>query len=175
MKPRSTFGLYPKELAELLATGSGDDNAPQQLPPAEVARLLLQSRLAGLMHFDKDCVDSLSDVLDKPCPELQPIAGRTLGDVLMDPTTPLATLETLKQYGKGLSLRWEEGPEHVVAAMIYFAAIAAALVFHGRKITTRSHRDLADLLRILMNDRWITPELAGLFDSARTMCEASKL
>lgn len=173
MKLRSTFGLYPKELAELLATGSGDDNAP--LPLAEAASRLLRSRLASPMHFDKGYVDSLSAILARPCPELQPIAGRTLGDVLMDPTTPLATLETLKQYGKGLSLRWEEGPEHVVAAMIYFAAIAAALVFHGRKITTRSHRDLADLLRILMNDRWITPELAGLFDSARTMCEASKL
>ena len=170
MASRSTFGLYPKELADLLATGSGDD----QLPPAEVAGRLLRSRLAGPMHFDKDCVDSLSAILDRPCPELQPIAGRTLGDVLADPTTPLAILETLKQYGKGLSRRWDEGPEHVVAAMIYFAAIAAALVFHGRKITTRSYRDLADLLRIMMSDRWITPELAGLFDSARTMCEASK-
>ncbi len=174
-KLKSTFGLLPQRLANLLATGSVDDNSPQQLPPAEAASRLLRSRLACPIPLDATGVDSLPAILDKPCPELQSIADRTMGDVLLDPATPLAVLETLKEYAKGLSGRWDEGPEHVVAATIYLAAIAAALVSHGRKITTRSYRDLADLLRILMNDRWITPELAGMSDSARTICEAHKL
>ena len=170
MATKSIFGLCPQGLAKLLNTASADETTHRQPPAPQAAAQLLRSRLASPLHFDKDCVDSLSAILDRPCPELQSIAGRPLGDVLLDPTTPLTTLETLKQYGKGLSRRWDEGSEHVVAAMIYFAAIAAALVSHRRKITTRSYRDLADLLRMLMSDRWLTPQLAGLFDSARTIC-----
>jgi len=174
MATKTTFGLCPQRLAKLLNSGSADETALRQLPAHQVAAQLLRYRLAGPLHFDKDCVDSLPAILDRPCPELQPIAGRPLGDVLLDPTTPPAILETLKQYGKGLSQRWDEGPEHVVAVTIYFAAIAAALVSHRLKITTRSYRDLADSLRLLMDDRRTTPELAGLLDSARTICKAKE-
>lgn len=99
------------------------------------------------------------------------MADRMAGDLLLDPATPLAALETLKEYGKGLSQRWEEGPEHAVAVTIYFAAIAAALVSHGRKITTRPHRNLARSLGMMVDDRWMAPELALLFDNARKTCE----
>jgi len=174
MAMKSTFGLSPQRLAKLLNAGSAGEVAGRQLPAAQAAAQLLRRRLASPLHVDKGCVDSPSAILDRPCPELQPIADRPLGDVLVDPTTPLAILETLKQYGKGLSRRWDEGPEHVVAFTIYFAAVAAALVSHRRKITTRSYRDLADSLRILMDDRWITPELAKLFDSVRTICKAEE-
>ena len=173
MAMKSTFGLCPQRLAKLLNAGS-DDEAARCQPAPQAAAQLLRRRLAGPLQVDKDCVDSLSAILDRPCQDLQPIAGRPLGDVLLDSTTPLAILETLKQYGKGLSRQWDEGPEHVVAVTIYFAAIAAALVFHRRRITTRSYRDLADSLRILMNGRWITPELAGLFDSVRIICKAEE-
>jgi len=174
MAMKTTFGLYPQRLAKLLNAGSADEAAHHQLPAHQAAAQLLRRRLAGPLHFDKSCVDSLSAILDRPCPELQPIAGRQLGEVLLDPTTPLEILETLKQYGKGLSGQWDEGPEHIVAVTIYFAATAAALVSHGRKITTRSYRDLADSLRMLMDDRWMTPELAALLDSARTICKAKE-
>jgi len=174
MAAKSIFGLCPQRLAKLLDAGSADEAANCQLPASQAAAQLLQQRLADPLDVDKSYVDSVSATLGRSCEELQPIAGRPLGDVLLDPTTSLATLEMLKEYGKGLSRRWDEGTEHVVAATIYFAAIASALVSHGCKITTRSYRDLADLLRILMNDRWITPELGGLFDSARTICEANK-
>ena len=168
----STFGLCPQRLAKLMTAGAPDEAALSQPPAPQAAAELLRSRLAGPLHFEKYCVDSLPAILNRPCLELQPIANWPLGEVLWDPTTPLANLETLKHYGKGLSCRWDEGPEHVVAVAIYFAAIAAALVSHGRKITTRSYPDLADSLRMLMDDRWITPQLTKLFDSARTICKA---
>jgi len=171
MAPRSTFGLYPRQLAGLLATGSTAEAAQATLSPVQSTRQLLRHRLAGPLHLDRRCVDSLPAVLGRPCEELHPLAGRIVGDLLMAPGTPLAVLETLKEYGKGLSHRWEDGPEHTVAVAIYFAAIAAALVSHGRKITTRSYRDLARSLGMMMEDRWMTPELAFLFDSARKACE----
>jgi len=170
----STFGLCPQRLAKLLNAGAGDEPARRQPSASQAAAELLRQRLTGPLHFDKGCIDSLPAILDRPCPELQPIAGRPLGEVLGDPNTPLEILETLKLYGKGLSCQWEEGSEHVVAVAIYFAAISAALVSHGRKITTRSHRELADSLRMLMGNRWITPQLTKLFDSARTICKSEE-
>ena len=167
MATKSTFGLGPEQLVKLLDAGSGDEADRGQLYALQAAAELMRRRLASPLHIDKNCVDSLPAILDRPCPEMLPIAGRPLGDVLLDPSTPLAILETLKQYGKGLSVRWDEGPEHVVAVTIYFAAIAAALGSYSTKITTRSYRELADSLQILMNDRWVTPQLAGLFDLAR--------
>lgn len=175
MAAKSTYGLCSQRLAKLLDAGSANEAAHCQLPAPQAAAQLLQQRLASPLDVDKNYVDSVSAILDRSCQHLQPISGRPLGDVLLDPTTPLAILETLKEYGKGLSHRWDEGTEHVVAATIYLAAIAAALVSHRCKITTRSYRDLADLLRLLMNDQWITPELAGLFNGARTICEEHKL
>ena len=169
----STFGLCPQGLAELLTTGVGDEAASRQAAPQAAARLL-RHRLASPLHFEKYCVDSLPAILNRPCQELQPIADWPLGEVLWDPTTPLDILETLKHYGKGLSCRWDEGPEHVVAIAIYFAAIAAALVYHGHKITTRSYAGLADSLRMLMDDRWITLELTRLFDNAITICNTEE-
>jgi len=171
---RSTFGLYPNQLAGLLAAGETGESDHDQSPAHLAASQLLRRRLAEPLQIDDGCVDSLSAILDRPCEELQPLAGRVLGDILLDPTTPLEALETLKQYGKGLADLWEGGSEHFVAITIYFAAIATALVSHRRKITGRSYRDLADSMRMLMNDQWITPELAGLFDSARIVCEASE-
>ncbi len=169
----STFGLCPQGLAKLLTTGVGDEAASVQDAPQAAAQLL-RSRLASTLHFEKYCVDSVSAILNRPCQELQPVADWPLGEVLWAPTTSLAILETLKHYGKGLSCRWDEGPEHVVAVAIYFAAIAAALVSRGRKITTRSYADLADSLRMLMDDRWITPELTRLFDKAVTICNTEE-
>jgi len=170
---KSTFGLRPERLATLLDAGSGDDGNSSQQPAHQAAAKLMRQRLAGPLRIE-DCVDSLLNLLNRPCPEMLPVAGKSLGDVLLDPATPLAILETLKQYGKNLSARWDEGPEHVVAVTVYYAAIAAALGSHGSKITTRSYRELADSLQTLMDDRWITPELAGLFDTACTLCKAEE-
>ena len=173
MAMKSTFGLCPERLATLLDAGSGDDGNCGQQPAPQAAAQLMRQRLAGPLRID-GCVDSLSSLLERPCPEMLPVADRPLGEVLLDPGTPLEILETLKQYGKNLSARWEEGPEHVVAVTIYYAAIAAALGSHASKITARSYRELADSLQILMDDRWITPELAGLFDTADTLCRAEE-
>ena len=172
MAAKSTFGLRPKRLAELLDAGSGDEPVCSRLAAPQAAEQLMRRRMANPLNLYNDRVDSPSAILSRPCPELQTIEGRPLGEVLLDPTTSLAILETLKRYGKDLASRWGEGPEHVVAVTIYFGAIAAALSSHSTKITARSYRELADSLRILMDDRWITPELAGLFDTVRTICEA---
>ncbi|MDP6636748.1 MAG: hypothetical protein QGG42_17755 [Phycisphaerae bacterium] len=165
----STFGLSSKRLAKLLNAGEPEETIDRQ-SISDAAAELLRQRLAARLDFDKNCVDSLPAILNRTCPELQPVADCSVGEALFDPAAPLDILDTLRQYGKGLSRQWDEGPEHAVAVAIYFAAIAAALVSHGCKITTRSYPDLAGALQMLLDGGWITPELTKLFNSAREIC-----
>jgi len=173
MPTRSTLGLCPERLAKLLDVGSIDVDDGGRSSPSKAAADLMRRRFGDPLHIEGRA-ESVTAVLGGPCGEMAPGEGRPLGDVLLDPDTPLEILETIKQYGKALASRWDEGPEHVVAVTIYYAAIAAALSFHRRKITSRSRRELSDSLRVLMNDQWIIPGLARLFDTVHTLCEADE-
>ena len=172
MALKSTFGLLPQRLASLLVTSSSDNDAPRDASPVEEASRLLRSRLACPLPLDEAGAESLPTVLGSPCDELKPLANRTMGYVLLDPATPLSVLEMLKEYGKELADRWEDGSERIVATAIYFAATARALVSHDRKLTARSYEHLANALGMLMGKPWITQELADLFASAHRTCES---
>lgn len=130
--------------------------------------------MACPLPLDESVAESVPAVLNRPCEEMQPLANRTIGDVLLDPATPMAALETLREYGKVLSDRWIEGPEYLVAGTIYFAATARALVSHDRKLAARPYGKLAEAFGTLIDNGWITPELVDLFDTARTVCESKE-
>ena len=53
-----------------------------------------------------------------------------------------------------------------------FAATARALVSHDRKLTARPLGKLAEAFGTLVDNRWLTRELADLFATARTVCES---
>jgi len=172
MKRKSTFGLFPQRLVKLLGAGSDEGDAPQCPSHSEAAGRLLKSRMARPVPLERTTVDSVPEVLARPCEELQPLAELTMGEILLASTTPLTVLNTLREYGKGLTDRWREGPENIVATTIYYAATARALTSHNRKLVTRSHRTLAKALATMMENRWMPPELADLFASARKACES---
>ena len=174
MTLKSTFGLVPQRVASLLAAGSGDDDPSQCVSPAEAAGELLRTRLARPLPLDEGGAESLPAVLGRSCEEMQALAERTVGDVLLDSATPLAALETLREYGKVLSDRWCEGPEYLVAGTVYFAATARALVSHDRKLTARSYGKLAEAFETLVGNGWLAQGLVDLFATARTVCESKE-
>jgi hypothetical protein len=157
-------------LAELLAVASPSGGSGEQPQQASNMGQFLTDRLAAPLALDPDVVDSVTALLDRPCLELQPLAGRPLGEALTDPATSLDALETLRDYGKALTQVWEEGPENMVALITYHAAIAAALVFHDRKITSRPRADLDTSLQLLVITPWMTQPMVKLFSEARRLC-----
>jgi hypothetical protein len=116
-------------------------------------------------------VDSVTAVLHRPCRELLALADRTLGEIITDDSTSLEVLTTLREYGKALLSRWEEGPECGVATVVYHAAIASALVHHRQKVASRPFGDLARSMELLASTPWMTPPLSDLFSQARRLCQ----
>ncbi len=141
-----------EQLARILAIGSDSDSAKPQVLPGVSA-----------------------DGLDPPpsghtaVPRLD-IQGRAIGDLLLRADTDLAELSTLKQYAKDLSR--QDGPElsREVAITVYYAAISAALVHHGRKIANFSYGELEAALTRLIEADWVAWDIADLLARARKIC-----
>jgi hypothetical protein len=96
------------------------------------------------------------------------VARQTLRDLLLDSKTDLAVIKTLKDYGKKLVRRGGPEAKQAAATVIYYAAIASALVFHAHKITQHSCQTL------LEQKPWVPPELKDLFRRAKAACHQRK-
>lgn len=81
-------------------------------------------------------------VLEEPCNGLSDVASQALRQLLTNPHTDLVIVRRLKDYAKAWSCCSAQGPEHTAAILVYYAAIASALVFHGQKITRHSYETL---------------------------------
>jgi len=94
----------------------------------------------------------------------------SIGQLLLDPETPLPTLQEVKDHGKRLSRAPGSAVDRAAATTIYFAAIASAMLFHDRKITGFAHARLSDHFGTLAEKRWMAPRLARHFAAARDLC-----
>lgn len=167
----STFGASVKGLAGLLGVGVGKDVPQDAASVDKAAGELLRARLSGTLPLDTAIVDALPAILGKLQEELLPLAGLSLGGVLLDANTELSAIKSIKDYGKKLAARRDSQADHSAAIAIYFAAIASALLFHGEKITSYSYEHLRESLNELIEDTWIPSELSRHFSKARKMCE----
>lgn len=167
----TAFNLSSEQLAHLLGIGSrigGDENqVDQEQRKAELLRDLLAAKLPA----DEVLLESLPTVVRRACQELQPLAGESFGNLLQDPGTDITTIRRIKDYSKKLTKAAESEIEHDAAGAIYYAAIAGALVFHEKKITSFSYEELVDSFSVLTKNSWLTPDLARLFRKARKLCQ----
>jgi hypothetical protein len=166
----STFGASVKGLHGLLGVGVGKDVPQDAASVDKAAGELLRARLEGTLPLDTAVVDALPAILGKLQGELLPLAGRPLGEVLLDADTELSAIKSIKDYGKKLAARRDSEADHSAAIAIYFAAIASALLFHGEKITSYGYEHLQGSFNELIEDTWIPAELSRHFSKACRMC-----
>jgi hypothetical protein len=105
------------------------------------------------------------------CQGLRSVVGPPIGELLQDPKTSVAMLKEIKQYAKARGSQAASEREKDVFLAIYFAAIAAAIVFHAGRITEHANRDLARFFRSCGHTTWMPPNLVELFMRARERCE----
>jgi hypothetical protein len=173
MKEETTYGLSPDRLARLLALGlqgsEKEEESPEDQFPGEVLEGMLDRRLS----LDPATPDSLAAVLKRPPDEV--VAGtQTLGDSLLGSETNLEVIKTLKDYGKELVRSGGSEVRKAAATVIYYGAIASALLFHDRKITQHSYAKLEEAFADLEQKDWIPPELQDLFLRALAACQERK-
>ena len=167
----STFGASAKGLAGLLGVGAGIDVPQDAVGADRAAGELLGARLAGTLPLDTAVVDALPAILGKLQAELLPLAGRPLGEVLLDAKTELGVIKRIKDYGKKLAAGRDSKANHSAATAIYFASIASALLFHDKKITSYSYEHLRESFNELIEETWIPPQLARHLSKARRFCK----
>ena len=101
------------------------------------------------------------------------VHGPPIRALLASPETDVTVLRRIKECAKTLGSRTESDVEEDVFLAIYFAAIAAARVFHGERITDHTDEDLARFLADFAGAEWMTTNLADLFDKAAACCRGA--
>jgi hypothetical protein len=168
---KTTTTLSPNGLATLLALGKEVGDTPEEDNALGLSGELLAVLLARKLSLEKTDSYAPCCVLRRSCEELRQCAGRSLRDTILSRGTDLPTLMTLKNYGKTLVRAAESEPEKAASTAIYYAAIAAALVYHQQRITSLPDPQLSDGLSVLAAKVWIPDELKALYRKARDVCQ----
>jgi len=164
---KTTYGSDPQRMADMLAMGTETDSA--DLTPDEAREELLGMRLAGSLPPTEKQANDLA-VIAGEFRKCLPLQGRALGEVILDEETELDILVEIKEYGKSLSTANESEADRDVGLTIYYAAIASAILFYRKTITSYSPNALAEAFETLIDKRWMNPKFARLFAKARKAC-----
>jgi len=166
----STFGLSAEQLVRLLKIGASvqkNDEADAEQRKVE----LLRDWLSAKLPYDEVLIESLPIILRRLCRNLGPLTARSFGDLLHDPGTDISLIRKIKDCSKKLVNAAQSDPECDAATVIYYTAIASALVFHSQKITEYSYKDLERSMSLLVDKKWVSPELSKLFMKAKELCQ----
>ena len=169
MEKKTTYGLRLDQMAGLFAMGAGEPDPAAERGDDETLRNLLHEQLTCTKPKGSLLRDTLVMMIDRTDGETGMPAGRTLGEVLLNPQSDLELLGAIKDAAKTLSCTLDSKTETALAKTVYFAAIAGALVHHDAKITQHSCETLAKSLA-LIEKQWMAPELVELFSQARRIC-----
>jgi len=158
MPNHSTSRLGPQDLANLLAIGLEDNGVRSKAPTDPEIERLLQEMLTRNIAVASTSVDG-------------GVSGEgTFRDQILNPQVKMEALRAIKQYAKTLVSRTTDDAEKAAATAIYYASIAAALAFRGKKTTQYSYHALGEGIAKLRGKGWLLPELQDLFDKASKIC-----
>jgi hypothetical protein len=164
--------LGPEKLAKLWDIGSD-----VHVEPADGGRgcderyaELLHDWMARQMSPDpietQDWVSLLPEAMGQLCQELRPFSGDSVGFLLTDPDTNVQVLRRIKDYAKESGATAASEVEREAALAVYFAAIAASLVFHHVRISRHSNKKLRIVFETLGVRNGVPSELRSLFQKA---------
>ena len=172
MKETSTsFGLEPEQVERLFRIGEDTKGSRRRMRRNQNKGEMLCRRLAEPLPLDKSQIDMLPAALGKLCHTIGLLAGETVENLVLNPSTDMSLIQRIKQYGRGLSARAQSKDEHEVATAIYYAAIGSAVAFRDSRISRFSHQKLATSFSRLSREKWISSELRILFKTAQKYCE----
>ena len=171
MKNGSTSRLGSKQLSDLLSIGD-DVSKPRNMEPADqLLEQMFREWLGRELPLQGGSVPSAKVLPGRSCEEVSNFHGGTIGALLLDPEADLTAIAYLKDYAKESAKTEDDGSSREIATALYYAAIASALVFHGKKITGLSKHELDISFSALAETPWITPDIVELFKTAQIICK----
>jgi hypothetical protein len=164
------FKLNIEQSTYLLKLGLVPDNEKNNQVSEKNREDLLLDMLASKLPVNPALFESMPAVLRPLSDELDAVSGLSLGKLIQNTQTKTTLLRNIKEYAKQLGTSAPNEIERDVALVVYFAAIAHALVFHNVKITKHSYESLRVSFSDLVEKPWLPIELARLFTKAGKVC-----
>ena len=159
------------QLARLWGLASGE-RLPEEDEYADGMRAAyFLDHLEGPLPLSEEARSALPRMLGMFRRQFLPLAGKSMREALLDATTEIAAVEQIKDHARARGKT--DCPEAEQAAMmaLYYAAIAHALVHHGKRITAHGYGHLRSAYSQLIESKWVPEDLRALFAQARGACE----
>jgi hypothetical protein len=174
MNRKSTYGLKLEQLADLFSIGIEEEESMDEICDDERIAALLHDQLSAALPKGSFLLDSLLVTMGRLGCDTRSLAGKSLGEVLLDPRSDIGLLQAIKDYSKELSCSLVSEAETVVATTIYYASLASSLLHHNKKLTQYSYKALAQRFAMLIEKKWMAPQLVKLFTRAIKVCQEKK-
>jgi len=168
--PPITNSLNPNKLGRLLKLYSETEEDTNSSIPEQQKTLLLTNFLSGAMPLESDVIRELPILMQEMYGDNPRLEGISLHELILDPKTALNDLDAAKELAKKKVNNAQSQAEKEVAGVVYYAAIAAAIAFHGEKITQHPYGQLRKSFESLSSKKWILLELIDLFKTAINSC-----
>jgi hypothetical protein len=165
----STFGLAPKKLGRLLALYAEGGEEPTPVGPDDQKARLLKDLMSDVPPLCADVLRTLPQLLRQMYEDIPRLEGQSLSDLIQDPKTPLDDLKAIRDLAYTQSTEAKARLEHEAAGVVYYAAIAAAMVYHHQNIAKVPCGQLAEHFATLAGYKWTPAELRHLLEQARTI------
>lgn len=158
----SIYSAAPAKLAKLIDSIYASGRVWRSEELGEVLRHQLEAPLELEGPSPSDLSAAAKPGEDSASSEI-----RTLADIFQHPDPPLKLLDLAKEFAKSNRERPDSPLPPEVATVIYFAAIAAALVRCGSRITALDDKSIRAGLEWVRAQSWIDPQTRELCSEAR--------
>jgi hypothetical protein len=169
-KKTTTFGLGADKLAKILNACSEDQSNDTDIPEDQKKAELLQDRLSETLMSGSLKNSHLRKELNHLCTMAGIAYSEPIRNILINSNSDIELIQKIKRHGKRLSQTTSSEIEHETANVIYYAAIASALVVHEKKITQFSYKDMEKAFSVFIETGWISNDLKELFEKAIEYC-----
>jgi|GEM_PF-1724433 len=165
------YSLNAGQLSDLLSIGK---NATEERKHAANEDRQLESLLINMLEskvvFEGEEGLGYAKIVPGCKALITPSVGEMHIDVLLASTTTVEVLNIIKTYFKTIASMHVHEKEYSVATVMYYCAIASALVYHKQSISSLSNAELSEAFRQFNEEGWISREVKRLFTKAISVC-----
>lgn len=154
-------------MSELLKISEDLPSESDEVDDTQRKSELLCDLLAQPFSYHIRKCESLGATLSHIPTLVDVMSDETIKELLLNSKTELSMIKKIKVFAKQLSNSSGDKAEHDAANVIYYAAIAHALVYHKETITSFSDQELQKAFLKLSREQWVIKSLVELFQKAR--------
>src|SRR5271155_1066680 len=152
----------PKSLAAFLAAG---EERARLWQPEELGAIFRHQMSAPIL-VDLGGFDPATAAQLKTLSQAQSLLLKSFLDLFLHPVPPIELLTLTKDFAKGNMDHPDSSLPNEIAAVLYYASIAAALVRLDKRISQLSDAELKRGFLWVRSQAWVEPPIQNLLDEA---------